>query len=134
MTPSTLKPERSGVYRTPADTDSMRGLPGMRWVDISVGADAGKDSLMRSFADALALPHTFGANWDALADALQDLPWEGVDAYVLHLCIAGDAAAALDAAWPTLLEVLATTATYWRNRRKSFVAFVDHAARLPQWV
>ena len=134
MISSTLKPERSGVYRTPGDSDAIRRLPGVRWVEIGVGPDTDKASLMRSFAVALALPRTFGANWDALADALQDLPWDGVDAYVLNLRSAGDAAVALDTAWPTLLDVLATTAAYWRDRRRTFVVFVDHAARLPEWI
>lgn len=134
MTSLPFKPERSGVYRTPADVDAIRRASSARWVEIAVGRDTDKVSLMRGFADALALPRTFGANWDALADALQDLPWDGGEAYVLNLRSTDDAASALDAAWPTLLDVLATTAMYWRDRRRTFIVFVDHAGRLPEWV
>jgi RNAse (barnase) inhibitor barstar len=37
-----------------------------------------KAGLFDEFAAALQFPYTFGANWDALSDALGDLDWLGV--------------------------------------------------------
>jgi hypothetical protein len=137
MTQSTpLAPERSALYHSPRDLPALRErlvADGIDWSEIELGGAQTKDQVLAAFARALRLPATFGHNWDALADALQEMRSQTPNARVLHLRHAGSAARALAAHWATLLEVLATTITYWRSGGKAFIVFVDEAKDLPAW-
>lgn len=66
-----------------------------------------KDALLQRLADALALPEWFGHNWDALDEALDDLPaWRPAAGHALFL----HGTAALEAnpasGFAVLLEIL----------------------------
>ena len=102
-------------------------------MDVDAARARTKTELLELLAAACAFPPTFGRNWDALADALQDMSWRPAGGYVLHLQHAGTAARALGSDWPILLEVLSASAMYWREHGKAFVALVDGAAGLAQW-
>ena len=129
MTASKLEPARSGVYRAPADLDALRRTApaDVKWVTVDPGPHADKARLMRSFAVAFAFPPNFGENWDALADALQDLPTAGLAGFVIELKNAPEHD------WPTLLEVLRETAAWWRERGRTFVVFAEAHSDLPEW-
>jgi RNAse (barnase) inhibitor barstar len=136
MKRASLTAEQSGVYQTPPDWSSAREYfagSGADCVDIDLADARTKEQLLDAFARSLSFPATFGRNWDALADALQDLSWHPARAYVLHLLHAAAARRALAADWPTLLEVLSATATYWKSRGTPFIVFVDEAREYPQW-
>src|SRR6202008_567126 len=108
-----LMAEQSGLYRAPASTDSLRErahASGAAWLKADLGAVRDKAQLLRTIARSGALPGTFGANWDALADGLQDLSWLPAGGYVVHLQHAKDATQSLALHWSTLLEILRQTA------------------------
>jgi RNAse (barnase) inhibitor barstar len=131
-----LTADRSGIYQTPADGSSVRqhfAGSGAACFDIDLARARTKEQLLDAFAAGLSFPATFGRNWDALADVLQDLSWKPATAYVLHLQRAAPVRHALRAQWPTLLEVLSATATYWKRRGTPFIVVIDGAPELPQW-
>ena len=134
--PRKLSVASSGVYRTPADVSRLRAraaASGAAWLKIDGGAAHDKPGLMTLLARALQLPPSFGANWDALADSLQDFSWRPAPAYVLHVAGAEALRQALGADWGRLLEVLQATAGYWIGRGKPFVVIMDGAEELPSW-
>jgi Barstar (barnase inhibitor) len=126
--------ERSGVYRTPDDADRLQSqleAAGIGWVDVNLDACPGKHAGIEAIARAVGAPRdTFGANWDALADVLQDLSWKAAAGHVLQL--RGHWNASVDEG-ATLLEVLRASADYWRTRGKAFVVFMDGGGSLPSW-
>ncbi len=134
--PSRLTAERSGVYRTPADVSKLQeqaAASGAQWLEADLAGTRDKPGLMLALARALDVPAGFGANWDALADGLQDLGWRGAAGYVLHLRNAARARQALGAEWNRLIEVLRASADGWRLRGKPFVAILDDAEKLARW-
>lgn len=134
-TPLCLASERSGVYQPPPDVGTLRDsvIAGNGvWLELDLAHVRTKDDLLRAFARALRLP-TFGHNWDALADVLQDVSWRAANSYVLHVPNAACAERALGEEWETLLEILSGSAMYWKNLGKPFIVFVDSAQALPQW-
>ena len=132
-----LVPSRSGVYRAPADTSDLRtraAQTGASWLDIDIGAARDKPGLLRVLASALAFPHHFGGNWDALSDSLQDLAWLPASGYVLHVRDADGARQALGSEWSTFLEVLSESAQYWKSRGRPFIVLIDTTRDLPPWL
>ena len=131
-----LTPARSGVYRTPVHVDAVRqaSRDGEVWIDLDLSAVGSKSELLDAVAKALGYPGAFGRNWDALADALQDLSWRPAEAYALHLANAGRAGQAMGADWATLIDILSQTAAYWKARGIAFVALIDDATELPLWI
>lgn len=133
---STLSADRSGVYHAPDELPLLRARAaraGALWLEVDAATVDGKPGLMSALERGLALPATFGANWDALADSLQDLSWRPASGYVLHLKNAQGLRAALGPDWVRLLDVLRTTAEYWAQRHKLFLVVVDGAEGLPSW-
>ncbi len=123
----------NGVYRTPSDVASLRtaaGAAGARWTGIALLQARGKRAVLNAFARSLQFPDSFGGNWDALADCLQDLSWLPEKGWVLALRGAADFAAAKSAEHAVLMGVLGDTAEYWRRHNRVFVVLSD-AAGLP---
>jgi RNAse (barnase) inhibitor barstar len=131
-----LNPARSGVYCTPPHIEAVRQAVAQAalWVEADVGAVRSKSELLDAIAEVFGFPPEFGRNWDALADALQDLSWLREAAYVLRLREAARAARALGAEWSTFIEVLSHVALYWQSRKTPFVVFVDDVSELPPWM
>lgn len=128
-----LKPAMNGVYRLPSDPVLLRDLlPAAGARDVDLRRVRSKRGLLAALARALQFPETFGGNWDALADSLQDLSWLGSAGIVLHLRGYDRflAAAPDDAA--TLQVIVAEAAQFWRSRSRLFVVFTEGAgAPLP---
>ena len=132
--PQLLTTDQSGLYRAPARKAYLReraGASGAAWFEADLGSVRDKAGLLRVLAHAGAFPETFSANWDALADSLQDLSWRPARGYVLHLRHGEGAAQSLGPDWATLLEILGRTADYWRAHGKPFIVLIDGAAQLP---
>ena len=133
--PHIVTPQRSGVYRTPADAPSLVArvvAAGGQGVSADLARVRSKAALMETLAGALVLPATFGANWDALADSLQDLPI-APQGLLLHLAHGAAAGQALGGDWLTFIEILQDAARYWKEHGKAFVVFIDDASALPAW-
>ena len=123
----------SGVYRTPQDMHLMRQAAarlGIAVFDVGLARVSDKDGFLAACATALKFPHTFGQNWDAFADCVQDLSWHAARSYVIHLQDAADFARAAPHDYATAIEVLRHAADYWKERGVGFYVLVDDAADL----
>lgn len=126
----TLTAQYNGVYRLPQDP--LVADAALRQVAGDLRRVTGKKAVLRALARALAIPATFGGNWDALNDALQDLSW--LPAHGIVLTLSGTGAFAETAAddFAVLREILASAAAYWRGKGRVFVVFCD-APGLPEF-
>jgi hypothetical protein len=123
---------KSGVYRTArADDvlDAARGS-GLRVAQIDVQGATEKAALLERISSALQFPAYFGRNWDGLEDCLSDLSWAKATGHVLLF----EGAQALPAdERGILVDILASTAAYWAERKRPFFAvFLDGAPNLPE--
>ncbi len=128
-----LKPAMNGVYRLPSDPVLLRDLlPASGARDVDLRRVRSKRGLLAALARALQFPETFGGNWDALADSLQDLSWLGSAGIVLHLRGYDRFLAAAPDAAATLQVIVTEAAQFWRSRSRLFVVFTEGAgAPLP---
>ncbi len=129
---TSLKPAANGVYRAPSDATLLRDLAqaaGPGWCEVDLRRIRGKRGLFAALARALHFPETFGGNWDALADCLQDLSWLSPAEAGTVLYLRGHqrffVAAPGEAA--TLEEILAEAAQFWRKHTRLFVVLIDGA-------
>lgn len=110
----------SGVpdaVKTAATTALLR----YRLVDLhGVGSKA---DLMSALAKGLELPRHFGANWDALADSIEDSDWLGPHGIAIVLRHTSAFRKAHPADWETLSDILGEAAEYWRDLHKPFWVF-----------
>ncbi|MFF3213752.1 barstar family protein [Streptomyces sp. NPDC002886] len=87
------------------------------WATVRLDLDGvrSKAELMRRCGAALGVPEYFGANWDALSDALRDLSWlpTAPGRLVVLTSWRGYAAAKPDD-WETLTEILEEAVDFWR--------------------
>ena len=131
-----LVPQRSGVYRTPRLLAPLREASAAArcaWIEMDLAAVTDKAGMLAAFAAALAFPPTFGNNWDALADSLQDLSWRREHGYVMHLGRARALSRATPKEWATALEILAVSATYWKERGTVFIVLADGVTGFPEF-
>ncbi len=122
----------NGIYRADAATlrDATRSA-GCSWVELELADVTDKLSLLCVMAAGLQFPEGFGANWDALADCLQDLSWLPGRGCVLVLKDNAGLAAAAPVAHDTLLKILAAAAADWQRRQRVFVVFAGFPPTLP---
>ena len=82
----------------------------------------GKGEFLAAIAQAVRAPDWFGANWDALADALGDLSWHRSSGYVLLLRNGGDTFGLVDD-HHVVTEIFANTVASWKSQGKAFWVF-----------
>jgi hypothetical protein len=117
-------PARSGVYRS-SDAQAILEATRASRLDI-VTIDVDPADPLGSIARALDFPDWFGANWDALEDCLRDLSWRRGEGHVFIFAGTPDGEAR-----GLLLDVLSSSAEYWRARGKPFFAvLLDPAKKL----
>lgn len=124
-----LTPRASGVYLAPPDLPALQraaDASGLAWFSVDLGRVADKNSLLAACRRELGFPLTFGGNWDALADCLQDFSWRDAPGYVINLTQAAVMARAAPQEFQLLLEILTDAATYWQKRETIFIALVDY--------
>lgn len=123
---------KNGVYRVAradAVIDAVKDS-GLHLSRVELRSGDGKEEILRQLARALAFPSWFGGNWDALEDCLADLSWSTATGEVL-LIEGAEAAAGDDIG--VLRDILASTASYWGERRRPFFAvFAGADAALPE--
>lgn len=75
-----------------------------------------KRDLLQRIATALEFPATFGANWDALADCLEDLGWlPDAGGYAWLFDHAADLRDAAPDAFDALRDVLEAACGFWKR-------------------
>ncbi len=127
----------SGVYRAPVGAGKLcaeADRAGLIGSEIDLRNVSDKRALLDTFERALQFPESFGGNWDALSDCLQDLSWlpPGKGRVLLLNNVAGLAAAAPDS-YDMLLDVLVAAAEGWKRRGRVFIVWVDVPTGLPEF-
>jgi hypothetical protein len=122
---------RSGVYRASRSDEILDATQGskLRIARIGLAGVSGKEALMERVARALQFPQWFGGNWDALEDCLADLSWSDAAGHILLIegaeALPGDEGG-------IFIDILASVAAWWAERRRPFFAvFVGAAGPLP---
>lgn len=136
MNAGAFSAERNGVYVAPVNAVSWQSAAraaGLGWLSADLTRTHSKRALLAALARALDFPASFGGNWDALADCLQDLSWRKESGWVIVLPGASAFAAAAPADAAILREIVATAAQHWRDRGRVFVVLVDGGAGVPPW-
>ena len=117
----------AGSYTLQCGVEELRNAAseaGLELFDADLKGTKGKQNLLDALARAATFPPEFGANWDALADALCDLSWHGGAAgYVLLLRNVSDTFGLSANDREIAQDILADTVVYWRQRNKPFWVF-----------
>jgi hypothetical protein len=124
----------SGVYRAPADFGRVQAAAraasfAVFTVDLAPAGE--KVRFLAECARDLRCPESFGGNWDALADCLQDFSWRPAPGYLIRFVNAAVLAAASPADYATAIEILGDAAAYWRERQTPFIVLIDGGESLP---
>ncbi|OGT15599.1 MAG: hypothetical protein A3J49_04555 [Gallionellales bacterium RIFCSPHIGHO2_02_FULL_57_16] len=118
--------ETAGSYTLDCSVEALRSAvdeAGFVLFDTDLKGVKGKQNFLSVLAQAASFPPEFGANWDALADALCDLSWHDAAGYVLLLRNASDTLGLSANDREIAQDIFADTAVYWRQRKKPFWVF-----------
>lgn len=124
----TFDPQHNGVYRVPvncAALSSAADAQEIEWCDFDLNGVLTKRVFLARCAAALRFPAGFGANWDALADCLEDLSWQAAGGVVVHWQSGGGFARALPKEFMTALAIFTDAATYWRDEGRVMLVLMD---------
>src|SRR5687768_6590835 len=123
-----LDDANSGVYAAPAATRALARQAvdcGLAWLDLDLSGVADKAEFLKRSQRVFKLPSTFGHNWDALADSLEDLAWLPARGYVISCRNGAEFARCAPNDFATALEILAAAASYWKGHRTLFAVLLD---------
>lgn len=118
--------EAAGSYTLGCSVEALRSAvdkAGLALFDTDLKGVKGKQNLLNALAVAASFPPEFGANWDALADALCDLSWNEASGYVLLLRNASDTLGLSANDREIAQDIFADTVVYWRQHKKAFWIF-----------
>ena len=118
--------EIAGSYTLGCSIGTLRSAvetAGFALFDTDLKGVKGKQNLLNALAVAAGFPPEFGANWDALADALCDLSRHGVSGYVLLLRNASETLGLSANDREIAQDIFADTVVYWRQHKKAFWIF-----------
>ncbi|MEO8333217.1 MAG: barstar family protein [Gallionella sp.] len=119
-------PEEASSYSLRCSVDELRDAvdaAGFALFDADLKGVKGKQNLLNVLARAAGFPPEFGANWDALADALCDLSWHKAAGYVLLLRNSSETLGLSANDREIAQDIFADTVVYWRQRNKPFWIF-----------
>ena len=119
--------EQAGVHAWSGDAKALASAAtasGLKYHTADLSGVTTKSDLMKVLDEGLKLPSHFGANWDALADTLEDEDWFGRSGRVLLIQHSSGYRKGHSQDWSTLEDILAEAADYWRELRKPFWIFV----------
>ena len=108
--------------------ESSAAALGFRVFHVDLSGVPSKRELLRRFAAAMSFPSYFGENWDALLDCLRDLSWIKSAGYILVVKGIDERSETSPTDARTLVEVIASAAQYWRDRRCPFFAVLVTAS------
>jgi Barstar (barnase inhibitor) len=118
--------EAAGSFTLDCSVEALRSAvdeAGFTLFDTDLKGVKGKQNLLNALAAAASFPPEFGANWDALADALCDLSWHEAGGYVLLLRNASDTLGLSANDREIAQDIFADTVVYWRQHKKAFWIF-----------
>lgn len=122
-----LEVSRAGSYTLGCDLDALRASAaeaGVMLFEVDLKGIKGKQKFIHALGGAIAVPPGFGANWDALADALCDLSWLGECKGFVLLLRNVSATLGLSAHDREIAQdILADTTLYWQQRQAPFWVF-----------
>jgi RNAse (barnase) inhibitor barstar len=101
-------------------------------VDLARAKD--KEGLLAAIGKDMAFPEWFGANWDALADCLNDLGWRPAEGYLVlleHCDILHERAAN---EFGSALQIFEEAANGWREQGIALWCLVDMQADGIAWL
>jgi RNAse (barnase) inhibitor barstar len=116
----------AGSYTLDCSVETLRcaaDAAGLALIDIDLRGVKGKQNLLNALAGAAKFPAEFGANWDALADALCDLSWLEANGYVLLLRNASETLGLSANDREIAQDIFADTVVYWHQHNKPFWVF-----------
>ncbi|MEQ1813786.1 MAG: barstar family protein [Candidatus Nitrotoga sp.] len=82
-----------------------------------------KGEFLAELARAIHAPDWFGGNWDAMADALNDLSWQPAAGYILVLHHSGEQQLLSIRDYSIMQEILLDTVVFWKAEGKPFWVF-----------
>lgn len=124
-------PRGSGVYLAPPDPALLQQAAEkarLAWLSVDLARVTDKQGLLAACRRDLGFPPTFGSNWDALADCLQDFSWRDDTGRVINLTQTAGLARAAPQDFQSLLEILSDAARYWGKRGTVFMVLIDYQA------
>ncbi|MEO5810685.1 MAG: barstar family protein [Rhodanobacter sp.] len=128
LDPDLTRPTQNGVYYVDvAAVERLAAAAAANELHVcrtDLANCTGKVDLLQRLATSLALPATFGHNWDALADCLRDLSWLPAWGHVLVLEHAAALRHVAPADFAVLLGVLDDAATFATDRYAPWFAFL----------
>ncbi len=116
----------AGAYRLSCGVGELRDAvaqAGLTLFDADLAAAQGKGEFLAAIAQAIKAPEWFGANWDALADALGDLSWHPAPGYVLLLHNGGEKLGLSTGELAIATGIFADTVSFWKSQGKPFWVF-----------
>jgi Barstar (barnase inhibitor) len=124
-----------GIYQTltPIEVNALTQplqTEGVEFFYLDGTAIASKADFLNALATALNFPDYFGHNWDALADCLTDMGWQGGDRALLLYTHPEHFAQADPAAWSTALEILQEAIEFWHNTGTSLYVVLQSNQRV----
>ncbi len=127
-----LTPAHSGVYAAPVEVARLKLSAqggGLVWFELDLAGVSTKSQLLVSCQKVFSLPPTFGHNWDALADSLEDFAGQPARGCVVELRHGGTFAGSSPHEFAIALEILASACVYWAAKHKIFLALLDKDTR-----
>ncbi len=121
----------SGVYAAPRAIGALKRAAqahAIAWIEVDLAGVDDKTAFLSRCSKAFALPATFGHNWDALADTLQDLAWLPAAGYVVFCADGADFARDAPDDFATALAIFSDAARFWRAQGRVFIALFDAGA------
>ncbi len=118
--------KESGIYKINCDVDDVRSAAreaGLVLFDMDFSAVHSKSEFMAAIAQSIAAPEWFGKNWDALADALDDLSWKEAPGYVMLMVNCNASFNLLLNDHDVAKEILESTVKHWNQLGKPFWIF-----------
>ena len=126
--PELTRPAQNGVYFVGGgDLERLArnaARDDLQVCRIDLGGCHDRHALLQRLVLALALPASFGHNWDALADCLRDLGWLPAWGHVLLFEHADGLRQAAAADFEILLGILDDAATFAGEQDKPWFAFL----------
>ena len=122
----------AGTYRMNCSVDELRAAASQLvfvLFEAHLGSVKGKGEFLAAIAQAIKAPEWFGSNWDALADALNDLSWSNTSGqpapgYVLLLSNSGETLGLNTTEYAIAAEIFTEAVYFWKSQDKPFWVFL----------